>query len=68
MLRIEPNQPVSLSSPLLVWVDDNPSNNTRFFKDAKKLGIENIELLLSSGEAKTWIDAHLGNLNTLRHS
>lgn len=51
---------ISITSPLLVWVDDNPRNNERFFEDAKTLGIDNIERLLSTGEAKSWIDTHLG--------
>ena len=55
-------------TPFLVWVDDNPSNNIIFFEDVNKLEIDNIELWLFTGEAKTWIDAHLSNLNIARRS
>jgi hypothetical protein len=46
--------------PLLVWVDDNPDYNHDEIEMAKALGIE-VVTLHTTGEAKMWIDMHLGN-------
>jgi hypothetical protein len=45
--------------PLLVWVDDNPNYNEDQIQMAKALGIE-VVTLFTTGEAKMWIDMHLG--------
>ena len=50
----------SVNLPLLVWIDDNPDNNAFHIEMAKDLGID-VVTLLSTGEAKIWIDMHSGN-------
>ena len=46
--------------PLLVWVDDIPANNTGLVLYARQLGIQVVQLL-STAEAKTWIEDNAGN-------
>jgi hypothetical protein len=47
-------------TPLLVWVDDNPSNNVSLVSYARdKLGITVLEIP-GTAEAKVWIDENLG--------
>jgi len=48
-----------LTTPLLIWVDDNPHHNTKHVDYARSLGIGVIELF-STAEAKFWIDENLG--------
>ena len=45
--------------PLIVWVDDNPDNNTAYVKWALEAGIK-IFQFKSTAEAKEWIDENLG--------
>ena len=52
----------SITLPLVVWIDDNPDNNAFEIQMAKNLGVEVITLL-STGEAKIWIDLHFGIIN-----
>ena|SRR5271156_1796645 len=48
-----------LTTPLLIWVDDNPHYNTKHVDYAQSLGVSVIELY-STAEAKLWIDENLG--------
>jgi hypothetical protein len=52
----------SQNKHLLVWIDDNPDNNTYHVKFAEKLGISVLQLQ-STAEAKVWIDENLSKLN-----
>jgi hypothetical protein len=45
--------------PLLVWIDDNPTNNIREVAHAHELGI-NVIQLTSTALAKAWIEEHNG--------
>lgn len=51
-----------LPTPLLVWVDDNPTNVARFIQFARDLGIHVLQFT-STGETKFWIDQNLSNLD-----
>ncbi|KAF8875453.1 hypothetical protein BD779DRAFT_1678253 [Infundibulicybe gibba] len=51
-LKLEPSKHDSL--PLIVWVDDNPTNNVREIAYAEKLGI-NVISCVSTVDAKAWI-------------
>src|SRR5271170_706889 len=45
--------------PLIVWIDDNPTNITHLVSQARVLGITVLELP-GTAEAKLWIDENLG--------
>jgi len=47
-------------TPLLVWVDDCPENNVEYSIWASTLGVHVVQLL-STQEAKDWIEENLGN-------
>jgi hypothetical protein len=47
------------TTPLLVWIDDAPSNNQSHIRRAVNLGIH-VELILSTSKAKEWIDQNAG--------
>lgn len=51
---------LEIRTPLLIWVDDNPSHNILHVNKAKELGITVLEFL-GTAEAKVWIDENLGN-------
>jgi len=55
-----PTVPKTPQVPLLVWVDDIPANNTGLVLYARQLGIQVVQLL-STAEAKTWIEENSGN-------
>ena len=54
------NNNSELPTPLLVWVDDNPTNVAGFVQFARDLGIHVVQFT-STGETKFWIDQNLGN-------
>jgi len=45
--------------PLIVWIDDNPINNTMEVAYAHELGI-NVIQITSTALAKAWIEEHSG--------
>jgi hypothetical protein len=49
--------------PLLVWIDDNPTNYIREVAYAHQLGI-NVIQLTSTALAKAWIEEHNGQYNS----
>jgi hypothetical protein len=57
--RLVEGQADEIKLPLLVWIDDNPINNTIEVSYAHKMGI-NVIQLLSTALAKAWIEEHSG--------
>ena len=47
--------------PLLLWVDDNPHNNTEEMRYAEQLGIHVVSVT-STVSAKEWIESNSGEL------
>ena len=58
-IRVAPGR--LLSTPLLVWIDDNPEHNAYDIAQARGAGIQVIELN-STAMAKSWVEANSGEL------
>jgi len=48
-----------LKTPLLIWIDDQPKNNTNRVSFAQQMGI-NVVQLNSTAIAKAWIEENSG--------
>jgi hypothetical protein len=57
--RFVENKTTEIKLPLLVWIDDNPINNTSEVSYALELGI-NVIQVTSTALAKAWIEEHSG--------
>ncbi|PPQ75973.1 hypothetical protein CVT26_006093 [Gymnopilus dilepis] len=61
-----PDDDSQLRLPLLVWIDDRPDNNSAEVNFAQTMGIQVIQLL-STAEAKLWVDENLDFLRKYDH-